>query len=385
MKEFIVLKPLTCRRCEAALKGDDSEPRRFQVAELPPIEPEITEYQLHRLKCPHCGVHTLAELPSGVRCFGPRLQSLLALASGVYRMSKRTVQSFCHDVLGTEISLGEVAALEQTTAMALDAPVAEARNYVRQQAAAGVDETGWHEGKQRAWLWVAVTSWVTVFVIRLSRGAKVTREILGDCFGGVVTSDRWTAYNYLSLRQRQICWAHLRRDFQAMIDRGGKAAKIGRSLLGHSDVLFAWWHRVRDGTMAPATFQQYVMRWLRPAFGLDLESGTRSACAKTAATCRELQSVENALWTFVRHTGVEPTNNVSERTLRHAVMWRKTSYGTDSRAGSHFVENILSVVATCRQQGRNILQYLSTCCAAERSGRAAPSLLPSPRLARAAA
>jgi transposase len=255
-------------------------------------------------------------------------------------MSKRTVQSFCHDVLGTEISLGEVAALEQTTATALDTPVAEAREYVRQQEAVGVDETGWHEAKHRAWLWVAVTGWVTVFSIRLSRGAKVAKEMLGECFRGVVISDRWTAYNYLSIRRRQMCWAHLRRDFQAMIDRGGKAATIGRSLLGHSDVLFTWWHRVRDGTMARATFEQYVMRLLRPAFGEDLKAVANSACAKTAATCRELQSVETALWTFVRHSRVAPTNNASERTLRHAVMWRKTSYGTDSQAGSHFVENI---------------------------------------------
>ena len=385
VKEFIVLKPTECRRCGTALKGTDSEPRRFQVAELPPIEPEITEYQLHRLECPHCGIGTRAQLPHGVRCFGPRLQSLLALASGVYRMSKRMVQSFCRDVLGTDISLGGVPALEQATAAALDEPVAQAREYVRRQPAAGMDETGWHEAKHRAWLWVAVTGWVTVFSIRLSRGANVAREMLGEFFSGVVTTDRWTGYNYLPVRQRQICWAHLRRDFQAMIDRGGKAAEMGRRLLGHSDVLFAWWHRVRDGTLARSTFEPYVMRWLRPAFGQDLEVGTGSACAKTAATCRELQKVETALWTFVRRPGVEPTNNASERTLRHAVMWRKTSYGTDSSAGSHFVANILSVVGTCRQQGRNVLEYLTACCQAERSASAAPSLLPTPHCARAAA
>lgn len=356
--------------------------------ELPPIQPEVIEYQLHRLECPRCGITTEAQLPEGVSrgCFGPRLQSLLALASGVYRMSKRMVQSFSRDVLGTEISLGEVAALEQATAAALDPPVAEARDYVQQQLSASMDETGWHEAKQRAWLWVTVTACVSVFCIRLSRGAKVAQEMLGKCFAGVLTSDRCKAYEWLPIRWRQICWAHLRREFQAMIDRGGKAAAIGRRLLGHSDVLFSWWHRVRDGTLARSTFQQYVMRWLRPEFQQDLAMGTRCPGTKTAATCRELEKVETALWTFVRREGVEPTNNGPERTLRHAVMWRKTSYGTDNKHGSHFVEN-LTVAATCRQQGRNILEYLTACCQASCSATAPPSLLPQAktRNARAAA
>lgn len=379
VQDVIICKPSACRRCGGALEGEDPEPRRHQVADLPPIQPEVIEYQLHRLQCPSCGIATQAELPAGVPsgCFGPRLQSLLALASGVYRMSKRMVQSFSHDVLGTEISLGEVAALEQATAAALDAPVAAAREYVQQQPGAGIDETGWHEAKQRAWLWVAVTTYVTVFAIRLSRGAKVAREMLGEFFAGVVTSDRWSGYNWLRLSLRQICWAHLRREFQAMIDRGGKAAAIGQRLLGHSDVLFSWWHRVRDGTLARSTFRQYVMNLLRPEFREDLAAGAACACAKTAATCRELEKVETALWTFVRREGVEPTNNQAERTLRHVVMWRKTSYGTDSQPGSHFVENILTVVATCRQQGRNILEYLTACCTAACSATAPPSLLPS--------
>lgn len=387
VQDIIICKPPACRRCGGTLHGDDAQPRRHQVVELPPIQPQITEYQLHSLPCAHCGITTQADLPAGVPSgsFGPRLQSLLALGSGVYRMSKRMVQSFCADVLGTEISLGEVAALEQATAAALDAPVSQAREYVQQQPAAGMDETGWREGKRRAWLWVMVTAAVTVFCIRLSRGAQVAQEMLGQCFAGVLTSDRFSAYTWLPLRLRQICWAHLRRDFQAMIDRGGQAARIGRRLLGHSDVLFTWWHRVRDGTLARSTFEQYVMRWLRPAFQEDLAAGTRCACAKTAATCRELEKVETALWTFVRREGVEPTNNGSERTLRHGVMWRKTSHGTDSRRGSHFVENILTVVASCRQQGRNVLDYLTACCEAACSGTSPPSLVPSAKARRARA
>jgi transposase len=168
---------------------------------------------------------------------------------------------------------------------------------------------------------------------------------------------------------------HLRRDFQAMIDRGGAGRPTGEALLGHSDHLFHWWHRVRDGTLSRATFRTYV-GWLRSAVRDDLGCGTACGCAKTAATCRALLAHERRLWTFVRHDGVEPTDNVAERTVRHGVLWRKTSGGTDSATGSRFVERILSVVATCRQQDRNVWDYLTNCHRSGLAGHRAPSLLP---------
>jgi transposase len=267
-------------------------------------------------------------------------------------MSKRRVVSFLAAVLGVEISLGEVCQVEQTVAQALDPPVQQARVYVQSQDA-NVDETRWWEQGRRGWLWVAVTSWVSVFFIRLSRGAKVLREIGGEGYREVLSSDRAKAYNTHPLRWRQICWAHLRRDFQAMVDRGGAGANIGRQLLEYTEVLFGWWYRVRDGTWARSTFKSYVS-FLRGLVRQELEAGAQCACPKTAGTCRELLRVEPALWTFVRVEGIEPTNNAAERALRHAVQWRKTSSGTDSPAGSHFVENLLTVVATCRQQGRHV-------------------------------
>ena len=272
------------------------------------------------------------------------------------------------------MALGEVCQVEQTVATALEPPVQEARTYVQGQDA-NVDETPWRQQQRRARLWVVVTQWVSVFCIRASRGAKVLWELLGEEYSGVLTSDRAKAYNGQPLHRRQICWAHLRRDFQAMIDRGGAGAAVGEMLLEYADVGFGWWHWVRDGTWAHSTFQRY-MRWLRGVFRQELEAGTRCGCPKTAATCRELLKMEAALWTFVRVPGLDPTNNAAERALRHPVQWRKTSYGTDSEAGSHFVENILTVVATCRQQERNVLEYLTHCCQALYAGTPPPSLLP---------
>jgi transposase len=160
-----------------------------------------------------------------------------------------------------------------------------------------------------------------------------------------------------------------------MIDRGGAGAAVGEILLEQAEVLFGWWQRVRDGTWSRATCQGYAT-WLRAVFREELGRGAGCACPKTAATCRELLKVEPALWTFVRVPGIEPTNTAAERGLRHAVQWRKTSYGTDSVAGSHFVENILTVVASCRQQERNVLDYLTHCGQALYEGTPPPSLLP---------
>lgn len=379
VKEVVPCKPSQCRRCGGVLEGSDPQPLRHQVMEVPLPVPEVTEYQLHRLLCARCGITTCGPLPPGVptTSYGPRLASLVALCSGAYRMSKRMAASFCAEVLGVPMAVGEVCRVEKTVAQALEAPVQEARTYVQSQHA-NVDETRWWEQLHRSYLWVVVTQWVSVFCIRATRGAKVLRELLGKKYRAVLTSDRAKAYNGQPLRWRQICWAHLRRDFQAMIDRGGAGAKVGRRLLEYTEVLFGWWYRVRDGTWTRSTFKSYVS-FLRGLVREELEAGTLCACAKTAATCRELLQVEPALWTFVRVEGVEPTNNASERALRHAVLWRKTSYGTESAAGSHFVENLLTVVATCRQQDRNVLDYLTRCCQAFYTGTVAPSLLPQAR------
>ena len=168
-----------------------------------------------------------------------------------------------------------------------------------------------------------------------------------------------------------------------MVDRGGESAEVGRLLLGHSGRLFGWWHRVRDGTMARATLRSRVAM-MRFSFREDLRRGVECGCAKSAGTCRGLLAGELHLWTFVRVEGVEPTNNDAERALRHGVIYRKLSGGTDSEAGSRFVERMLTVVATCRQQEIDVLGYLTRCYQARLDGKAAPSLRPLASTAQAA-
>jgi transposase len=371
------VKPTRCSRCQHPLYGADDQPQRHQVTDLPPVQPVVTEYQLHVLVCPVCGTTTRAGLPLGVPPggFGPRVQAIVALCTGAYHLSKRTTQDVMADLLGIPMALGTIANLEHATVQALAAPVAEAQTYIHAQALAHLDETGWREGHSRAWLWVAVTTWVTVFLVRLSRGAKVAQELLGERFCGILVTDRWSAYTWYPTRWRQVCWAHLLRDFEAMIERGGRSQEIGEALRTQARQMFHWWHQVRDGTLTHAQFR-VLMRPLRRHVARLLKAGQTCGVAKTEGVCREVLKVHEALWTFIRVEGIEPTNNAAERAIRPGVLWRKGSFGTQSAQGARFVEAMMTVVATLKQQHRNILAYLTEAGQAAYTGLPAPSLLP---------
>ena len=375
--EVVVIKPAQCTHCQAPLSGDDPTPWRHQVIEIPPLKPVVTEYQWHQLACPACGETTRAPWPAGVPSgtYGPRVQATVALCTGAYRVSKRTTQQAMEEVFGVPMSVGTISHLEQATTAAVAAPVEEARTYVHEQAVAHLDETSWRQGDKHAWLWVAVTSWVTVFVVRMSRGGEVARELLGKRFGGILVTDRYSAYNWYPVRWRQLCWAHLLRDFEAMRARGGCSEELGDALLAQAHQMFTWWHRVQEGTLKRSTFRSSMTPLRREVERL-LEAGRHCGMPKTAETCRDILKRREALWTFVQVAGVEPTNNAAERSIRPGVLWRKGSFGTQSAEGSRFVESMLTVVATLKQQQRNVLEYLTAACEAALRGDTAPSLLP---------
>jgi transposase len=374
---IIPLKPAECTRCQQPLLGDDPQPQRHQVFEMPALKPVVTAYQLPQLVCPWCGEATRAAWPEGVPTGrdGPRVQATGALCTGAYRLSKRTTQQLLPDFFGVALSLGTLSTLETATAQAVAEPGEEARAYVPKQASAHLDETGWREGGQRAWVWVAVTAGVTVLLVRLSRGGKVARDLLGPTFAGVLITDRFSASTWYPVRWRQLCWAHLLRDIEAMIGRRGRSKEIGDALRAQAHQMFPWWHRVRDGTLKRASFRPY-MTPVRQEVERLLEAGTRCGVPKTAGVCREILKLRPALWTFVHLEGVEPTNNAAERALRPGVLWRTGSFGTQSAQGSRFVEAMMTVGATLKQQHRNPLAYLTAACEAALWDEAAPSLLP---------
>lgn len=373
---IIDVKPCTCGRCGSDLQGDDPDPAWRQVVELPPILPDVTEYRLHTLTCPGCGTATAAETPpEAAHEYGPSLQATLSMLSVGYRLSKRSVQALAGDLLGVDISTGQICELERQTAKALEPVATAAREYAREHHA-NVDETGWKQGKVKAWLWVAVTKLVTVFAIATSRSRGAFEDLIGPSYRWVVTSDRYSAYSGRPPERRQVCWAHLQRDFQAMIDRGGSGKGVGEDLRVLGEELLRQWKRVRDGTATREAFQAETLGWVKIEVLDALRRGVACGCAKTEGTCAELLKVEAALWTFATEKGVEPTNNAAERALRHAVCWRKTSHGTASAGGSRFVERMLTVLGSCRQQGRDALAFLTQCVRAERDGSPRPSLVP---------
>lgn len=373
----VPLVPEECDHCGAGLRGRDADPRRHQVIDIPPITPTVTEYQLHALDCDECGATTRAQLPLDVplSSFGPRLSAMLAICTAKYRLSKRAVRELLRDFLGVELALGSVANVEQQVSAALEASVAEARAHVQKASAVNADETSWRENKSKAWLWVAATGTVTVFVIAARRSAEVAKDLLGDAFRGVLTTDRWSAYNWVEVARRQLCWSHLLRDFQSWVDGGGDGKQLGLQLLREARRMFRWWHRVRDGTMPRSAFAK-KMRAVQLNVATLLTQASECRTRRVSGMATEMLKLEWALWTFVYTEGVEPTNNFGERQIRHAVLWRKGSFGTDSAAGSRFVERMLTTITTLRQQERNALEYVTAACAAALKGAPAPSLLP---------
>ncbi len=382
----VVLRPSQCAKCASRLVGDDPEPRRHQVFDLPKVEPVVTEYLLHALCCPDCGHMTRATLPAGVptRIFGPMVIAVCTYLMGVHRVGKRGVSEILGDLFGLPMSVGAVVDCQQQGSQALEQPYDEAAREAAAAPVKNADETSWREGKAKAWLWTLVTSKLVVFMIHKSRGQDAaarlllgTKTLLQDVVLGILGTDRHGAYNFWPLAQHQFCWSHLKRDFTAIAERPGAAGRLGHKLLEETERMFAWWHRVRDGTLSRARFK-VVMRTLEARVEALLLEGSSLAHKPTARTCAKLLKSSKALWTFVRVEGLEPTNNSAERAVRHGVIYRKVSGGTKSKAGSRFVERILTVHATLRLQRRPILAFLRDACDAHLRHAAPPSLLPSP-------
>lgn len=375
-QSVVPLKPETCRRCGAVLAGSDQDPLRHQVWELPVIQPLVTEYQLHRLTCPCCRESTCAQLPPGVprSQAGPRLVALTALLMGCFRQSKRRVALFLESVLNQPCSPGWVLKLQQQATAAMTPACEELAQQLPSELVLGIDESPTKERKAKAWVWTFVAATYTVFALRTTRAATVLQELLTDAFEGVINCDR--AKMYWKKGRLQWCWAHLKRDFQALIDHpNGQAKRLGHDLMRCTRELFRHWSRCRDGTITRLGMLR-LMRPVRQQVEGFLLRGMFSGNPEIAGMCRELFTHRDWLWTFLDVEGVEPTNNVSERALRHAVIWRKLSFGTQSAHGSQFVATILTVVETCRQQSRNVFEYLTTAMDAHFARQPAPSLLP---------
>lgn len=376
--EIVEIKPINCQQCGNLLLGDDPQPMRRQVSELPIIKAQITEYRAHKLTCLVCGETNKAawpaELPTG--SFGPRAKAFVSYLTGRLAASHRDVVELMKVAFGLEMGLGSVSAIERQVSEALAGPVQTAVDYLKQQTVNYVDETSWREQNKLNWLWINASPTVTVFQVLASRSSAAAKTVIEKSSSAIITTDRYQAYNWLAISKRQICWAHLKRDFQAFVDRGGASATVGQILLAQTKVMFQLWHQVVAGTLSRADFAQAIEP-IRQTVREQLEAGTNLQHDQTRHTCANILQLESALWTFVSVPGVEPTNNNAERPLRRAVLWRKKSFGTQSQAGSQFVARMLTTLTSLRQQGRDLLDYLTAVLTPSQINNSSICLLPS--------
>jgi transposase len=380
VNEVVVYVPTVCDQCHASLPTGpgpgDPEPTWHQVAELPELAAIITEHQGHARTCPCCGRLNRGVIPPGVRAhvLGPRMAATMSYLAGRHHISRRGVEEIVETVFEAPTSLGTVSAMEAEMSDALTNPYHEAGQAVREAPVKNTDETGWREKGEKRWLWAAATTTAAFFVIHLRRSYEGLQALLGETPRGIVGSDRWSAYSKLPPELRQLCWAHLKRDFQKLIDRGGPAEAIGRACLDVVDCLFADWWAFRGGRIDRATLRTRVDRIARELQGI-LERGSSCADSKAATFCANVLALYPALWLFTSIEGVEPTNNHAERILRGGVLWRKNAFGCHSAAGCRFVERMLTVVQTLRLQNRPVLDYLYHAILAHRAGLPVPQLL----------
>jgi transposase len=350
-------------------------PVRHQVEELPRLAVTVTEHQCPRVRCPQCRKRTRASLPADVAqsVFGPRFHAAVAVLSVRNRVSRRDVVECCEQLFGTRISAGTVDAILERVADVLVEPDADLLERVRSANALNMDETGWRTAGQRRALWGAFSDRHAVLRVRADRHEDHAKALLADT-SAIVTSDRWWAYTHLPLKRRQICWAHLRRDFKAHAEGLAAEKAFGEAGLRICEELF-WAWEIFQHTGDRRDLKLHI-RALRREFKpiLRAYAGKQARYRHTRGMARNLLKVWPALWTFADHKGVQPTNNHAERCLRGAVIYRKLSLGTQSADGERRIERLLSVHTTCRLQRRPLHDYLVDALMAHSRGDPVPLL-----------
>lgn len=375
--EFKNIRPTECPHCrghnfnEAPISIEE-----HQVTELPDIQPEVIQYNIHTCTCFCCGKSVKAETPPEAKsAFGPRLKGFISLVTGDLGVTKRKVVSLV-GYLNITISVGSVCNIHHLAGKILAKPYELIRHRALQQPALYADETSWYRKGIRQWLWIVTGFEYACFKMNPSRSAHAFQMIFGNMSSKIpLTTDRYSSYNSYE-GPRQYCWSHLDRDFEKIYERGDVDGIIGERLKECAGEVFLYWRCFQEGLLTRRELQAYMEVFvILSTKALILLGSSGNGCSpKTRGTCMQLISHFDCLWTFLYHESVEPTNNLAERDLRPSVIQRKLSYGTQSEEGDTFLERILTVVVTFRKQSKNIFEYLTDCFRAH--SRDAP--IPSP-------
>lgn len=375
--QFVQHWPEACS-CGCTLpQVPDGDPVREQIWELPPVKPVVTEHQFQAVVCPRCKRRTVAartpDMPKGA--FGPRAEATALYLTGACRLSARETERLFEDLLNFPISTGALMRIEVRGSKALEPAHAEALAAVRAEGVKHADETTWFLRGVLIWLWLAATKSLRVFHVDPRRTIEAREGFLGETVEGVLVSDRYVAYRAQPADRHQFCLAHLARDAQGLIDRGGRAEAFGTDLKAALDVLFKEWREFEDVHHDRALLRERVQP-TREAITDLLVAGAEGKDDRVAEFSAHLLMKGESLFTFTEVEGCVPTNNLAEQSLRKPVMWRRNSLGSQSETGCRFVERILTTVESLRAQGRGVLEFLVETMSAAANGRAPPSLLP---------
>lgn len=367
---------LSACSCGGKIKSTDKF-MRHQVHELPELKLHVTEYQLQKGCCTNCRKKHLAYLPEGVSwgITGPRLTAFMSNLVSKYRLSRREMKAFLQIHFDFQISIGTVFNKEKLVNAAMEAPVSALLPAIKESHGVHADETGHKRDGKSQWIWGFISSKAAHFTIHASRGKKALRSLFGD-FKNILISDRYAAYNIFESEQRQICWAHLKRDFTKLSEKKDKIiARIGKNLLKSQSELFVLWHEYKSGKLSRYWLKQ-KSEPIRKRIGELLEQGSYTdPSLKAVRFCKNLLKYFEALWTFLEVEGIEPTNNHAERNLRPLVIWRKSYFGTRSDCGSEYVARTASINMTCKLQNKNVFEYSCQMMQNYFAGKSAPTLL----------
>lgn len=288
-----------------------------------------------------------------------------------YHLTQRKIRNLLDQLMGLNFSVGAISQAHGKVAHALKAPVAEAAASLCKADALWMDETHYPREGVGNWVWAAVQPLLAVFAIYPSRARYVILDFIGEQCSAVVTTDRYAGYAFIDPERRQVCWAHLLRDFNRIGQRQGVAGQIGRRLLGLGFVMFRW----RDKGRLSGNKLEGLQRRVRAA----LERGIgQQLCPRTAKTCANILKLWSALWTFTTNPALSPTNNAAEQALRSIVLKRKISGPTRSLRGDHFLSRGFSVHETCLRQGVDLWKFMHEAVFASIANITPPSLIPRP-------
>lgn len=377
VNEVVDLFPEVCEGCADSLpRVVDAAACRYQQLDIRNHRPHLTEWRRHEVRCSRCGAWTRAAYDrkkTSSFAFGSCLTAVVALLTGAYHLSRRKAQKLLHELFGISVSLGALSSMEKRASQALESAREEALHEVQHAGVKHSDATSWTRAGKLMSLWVLATTVATVYQI-LDDGRRETIQPLFGPQKGILVSDRATVFSFWAMNLRQVCHAHLLRKFVAFSERDGRVGALGRALLECTRLIFEYWHGYKDGFLT----RQELQFWMRPVQRTVeqlLERGEKANVKGVSGSCTDMLAHRDALWTFVTHEGVEPTNNHAELELRDCVLWRKRSFGSQSERGERFAERVMTVVRTARKQGKAVLDFMVRSIRAHIEGGTAPRLL----------